>query len=135
MAVLTAAISGQEGGGAVAMRESVREENRGILEVAMERERRASVSVSVSVNVNVSQEEGSRDAEGQTQQPQQQQQQQPQTYMVTVPPGIGPGMQFRVEVEGQHMSKLHSFMSFTLIFICMEQRWEFWFCWRLRLID
>jgi hypothetical protein len=38
--------------------------------------------------------------------PQQQQQQPgPVTYMVTVPAGIFPGMQFMVNVEGQNMSE------------------------------
>ena len=37
-----------------------------------------------------------------------QQRQPPTTYMVTVPHGVFPGMQFAVDVEGERMSELHN---------------------------
>ncbi|KAL7546229.1 hypothetical protein ACHAWF_009565 [Thalassiosira exigua] len=77
MAALTCAVPGNEGGGAVAMSASV-----------------------VAANERASRDGGGSGGQG-GQQPQQQQQ--PQTYMVTVPAGISPGMQFAVEVEGQRM--------------------------------
>ena len=52
---------------------------------------------------------GGGGAQQQTQTPPQQQQQQPQpgpvAYICTVPAGIFPGMQFMVNVKGQHMSE------------------------------
>ena len=104
MAVLTSATPGQEGGGAVPMRPSVARENESVVQ--------SHQSGSSSVGGGSEQQQStvgdvgdSISSETSQQQPQQQQQQQPSTYMVTVPPGIMPGMQFYVEVEGQRMSK------------------------------
>lgn len=89
MAVLTSAMPGQEGGGAVPMRESVAEQNQSVVQSVREQQSGRSGG------------EQSAPTDGQ----QQQQTQQPTTYMVTVPQGIMPGMQFAVEVEGQRMSE------------------------------
>ena len=75
MAVLTS-VTGREGGGAVLMSDEVRAVN----------ERQQQQNVNSSLN-----------------QQQQQQIESPTTYMVTVPPGINPGMQFAVDIEGQRM--------------------------------
>jgi len=88
MAVLTSA-TGQEGGGAVLMRESVREVN---AEVQQQQEQQLEQQNSQTSPAN-SQTSSSPPPPPQP----------PQTYMVTVPPGISPGMQFAVEVEGQRM--------------------------------
>ena len=104
MAVLTSAMPGQEGGGAVPMRESVAEQNQSVVQSVREQQRRIS---------------GEQSAEGGPTYPtdgQQQQTQQPTTYMVTVTRGIMPGMQFAVEVEGQRMSECtHRSL---LLFVC-----------------
>eukprot|EP00584_Thalassiosira_punctigera_P009619 CAMPEP_0172546206 /NCGR_PEP_ID=MMETSP1067-20121228/16000_1 /TAXON_ID=265564 ORGANISM="Thalassiosira punctigera, Strain Tpunct2005C2" /NCGR_SAMPLE_ID=MMETSP1067 /ASSEMBLY_ACC=CAM_ASM_000444 /LENGTH=894 /DNA_ID=CAMNT_0013333099 /DNA_START=107 /DNA_END=2791 /DNA_ORIENTATION=+ len=91
MAVLTSATPGMEGGGAVAMRESVRDANAEVLRGQEDRQQQGQEA------------SGSSPANSQASQQQQGEQPQPTTYMVTVPPGISPGMQFAVEVEGQRM--------------------------------
>ena len=102
MAVLTSATPGQEGGGAVPMRPSVARENESVVQ--------SHQSGSSSVGGGSEQQQSTVGDVGdsissETSPQQQQQQQQTSTYMVTVPPGIMPGMQFYVEVEGQRMSK------------------------------
>lgn len=91
MAVLTSAIPGQEGGGAVAMRESVARENAEVVQQLQQEQSGQSSGEEAAGNSPTSSATS--------------QQQQPTTYMVTVPPGISPGMQFAVEVEGQRMSE------------------------------
>eukprot|EP00581_Thalassiosira_minuscula_P017736 CAMPEP_0183721764 /NCGR_PEP_ID=MMETSP0737-20130205/13926_1 /TAXON_ID=385413 /ORGANISM="Thalassiosira miniscula, Strain CCMP1093" /LENGTH=862 /DNA_ID=CAMNT_0025951817 /DNA_START=72 /DNA_END=2660 /DNA_ORIENTATION=- len=88
-AVLTSA-TGQEGGGAVLMTAQASQAN-----AQAEQQRQ--------------QQEEEQNQQHQQQQPEQQNSQTlsqsstAQTYMVTVPPGISPGMQFAVDVEGQRM--------------------------------
>jgi len=113
MAVLTSATPGVEGGGAVAMSESVREVNAEVLQSELQQ-------LQIQQQQHQEQQQQHQQAESSggsqsgnspvnpqimEQQEQQQEQQQPTTYMVTVPPGISPGMQFAVEVEGQRMSE------------------------------
>jgi len=97
-AVLTSAIPGVEGGGAVRMNESV---VRGNAAMAQQQQQQ-----------QVQQQQPGRNALGASDTTQQQQQQQqpqqrsaaaPTSYMVTVPQGISPGMQFAVDVEGERM--------------------------------
>lgn len=83
MAVLTCAVEGMEGGGAVRMTESVAREN---AQLQQQQE---------------GEQEDGNSSESTSQQPSEQQP--PTTYMVTVPPMISPGMTFAVEVEGQRM--------------------------------
>jgi len=92
MAVLTCAVEGMEGGGAVRMRESVARENAQLQE-QQNQEQQSQGQGELEEGQSGSSETTSPPAE----------QQQPTTYMVTVPPMISPGMQFAVEVEGQRM--------------------------------
>jgi len=100
MAVLTSATPGVEGGGAVAMSESVREVNAEVLQSAAQQ---------LQIQEQQQQQQQQAESSGGSQSgnspanPQVMEQQQPTTYMVTVPPGISPGIQFAVEVEGQRM--------------------------------
>ncbi|KAL9184141.1 hypothetical protein ACHAXT_002227 [Thalassiosira profunda] len=91
MAVLTSA-TGTAGGGAVAMSERVAEQNERVISAERERERQGS-----------QQGGGEPNESGHSQEEPPQPPRQPQTYMVTVPAGIRPGMQFAVDVEGQRM--------------------------------
>lgn len=95
MAVLTSATPGVSGGGAVAMSESVRDANAEVV-AAQEAQQQQQQSES--------QQSGGGDGPATNSSgPEQPPPTQPTTYMVTVPPGISPGMQFAVEVEGQRM--------------------------------
>ncbi len=92
-AILTSAIPGVEGGGAVRMSEVVARGN------------------AIAQQLLLQQQQQGRNSMGTSDATQQQQQQpaSPTTYMVTVPPGISPGMQFAVDVEGERMSEYFLF--------------------------
>ena len=89
MAVLTSA-TGEAGGGAVLMADSVRETNAEVLQEQQQEQQQQQVDQQRNSLV---------DTHSMPTTPP------PQTYMVTVPPGVTPGMQFAVEVEGTRMSK------------------------------
>jgi len=95
MAVLTCAVPGNAGGGgAVAMSESVVRENEALVQQQL---RIGSSGTGGDDNDPPAQGPSSDTPASSSEAPQ------PTTYMVTVPPGISPGMQFAVEVEGQRM--------------------------------
>jgi len=87
MAVLTSA-TGEAGGGAVLMADSVRETNAEVLQEQQQEQQQQQVDQQRNSLV---------DTHSMPTTPP------PQTYMVTVPPGVTPGMQFAVEVEGTRM--------------------------------
>ncbi|KAL3759242.1 hypothetical protein ACHAWU_002512 [Discostella pseudostelligera] len=94
-AVLTSAIPGVEGGGAVRMNESV---VRGNAAMAQQQQQQQVQQQQPGRNAL-----GASDTTQQQQQPQQRSAAAPTSYMVTVPQGISPGMQFAVDVEGERM--------------------------------